>query len=262
MIRGAVAETGIAYQVDGPADAAAVVFINSLGTDRRMWDWQLAPFSEHFRVLRYDACGHGDADRQVRRVTIDELGQYLLALLDHLEIARAHLCGCSLGGMITLWTAARYPARVNRAVVANSGAKIGTTDGWDARIAAVRTGGMAAVRELTLGRFFSERFRARHGDVVERIGEMLEGVDPEGYIAACYALRDADLRPIASSVRVPTLIVASDLDVATPRTLAEELHAAIPESELAVIAGAAHLSNIEQPAVFNQRVLDFLLGAP
>jgi len=121
---------------------------------------------------------------------------------------------------------------------------------------------MAAVRELTLGRFFSERFRARHGDVVERIGEMLEGVDPEGYIAACYALRDADLRPIASSVRVPTLIVASDLDVATPRTLAEELHAAIPESELAVIAGAAHLSNIEQPAVFNQRVLDFLLGAP
>ncbi len=262
MIRGAVADTGIAYRVDGPADAPVIVFINSLGTDHRMWDWQLPAFVDRFRVVRYDACGHGAAGARHGSVTIDVLGQDLILLLDHLAIDRAHLCGCSLGGMLTLWTAAHYPARVNRAVVANSGAKIGTAEGWDARIAAVRQGGMAGARDLTLGRFFSERFRSQHADAVQRISEILGGIDPVGYIAACQALRNADLRAIVSSIRTPTLIVAGELDVATPRQLQEELHAAIPESQLFVIAQAAHLSNIEQPDVFNERVLRFLEAQP
>ncbi len=258
MIRGAVAATGIAYRVDGPADAPVVVFINSLGSDHRMWDWQVPAFVERFRVLRYDSCGHGAAGTRQGSVTIEVFAQDLVLLLDHLAIERAHLCGCSLGGMITLWTAAQYPARVNRAVVANSGAKIGTTEGWDERISAVHRGGMAVIREMTLGRFFSERFRSNHADVVQRIAEMLDGVDPEGYIAACQALRDADLRPIVSSIHIPTLIVAGELDVATPPQLQEELHAAIHASQLVVVAQAAHLSNIERPDAFNERVLGFL----
>jgi 3-oxoadipate enol-lactonase len=258
MIRGAVADTGIAYRVDGPADAPVVVFINSLGTDHRMWDPQLSAFSERFRVVRYDSCGHGASVLRPGAVTIDVLGRDLVLLLDNLAIECAHLCGCSLGGVITLWTATHYPARVNRAVVANSGAKVGTAEGWDARIAAVRRGGMAAMREPTLGRFFSERFRSDHAGETQRIAETLDAVDPEGYIAACQALRDADLRPSVSSIQVPMLIVAGALDVATPPRLQEELHAAIPASQLLVIAEAAHLSNIEQPDVFNERVLAFL----
>lgn len=258
MIRGAVADTGIAYRVDGPTDAPVVVFINSLGTDHRMWDAQLAPFSDRFRVLRYESNGHGESDRRAGSVTIDSLGRDLVLLMDHLAIERAHLCGCSLGGMITLWTAAHCPARVDRAVVANSGAKVGTSDGWDARIAAVRRGGMAGVRNLALRRFFSERFRLDSPETVQQIASTLEGVDPEGYIAACQALREADLRTVVSSIRIPTLIVAGDIDVATPPVLAEQLHAAIPESELVVIAEAAHLSNIERPDAFNKLVLEFL----
>ena len=258
MIRGAVADTGIAYRVDGPTDAPVVVFINSLGTDHRMWDSQLAPFSERFRVLRYESNGHGTSDRRKGSVTIETLGRDLVRLLDHLAIEQAHLCGCSLGGMITLWTALHNPARVKRAVVANSGAKIGTNEGWDGRIEAVRRGGMAAVRAVTLRRFFSEAFRLHHPDIAQRMGDSLEAVDSEGYIAACQALRAADLRPLVSSIRIPTLIVAGEIDVATPPILAEELHAAIPESELVVIPEAAHLSNIERPEVFNTRVLGFL----
>jgi len=258
MIRGAVADTGIAYRVDGPADAPVVVCINSLGTDHRMWDLQLPAFAERFRVVRYDSCGHGVADTRRGSVTLDVLGRDLVLLLDHLAIQRAHLCGSSLGGMLTLWAAAQHPTRVNRAVVANSGAKIGTTEGWDARIAAVRRGGMPGVRELTLGKFFSEHFRSHHAGAVQRIADILECVDPEGYIAACQALRDADLRAIVSSIRTPTLIVAGELDIATPPQLQEQLHAAIPASQLLVIAEAAHLSNIEQPDVFNDRVRGFL----
>ena len=258
MIRGAVAATGIAYRVDGPADAEAIVFINSLGADHEMWDWQVGAFSERYRVVRYDACGHGAADPPARPVTIETLGGYVVALLDHLEIERAHLCGCSLGGLTTLWTAARHPARVRRAVVANSGAKLGTAEGWNERIDALRSGGMAAVREQVLSRFFSERFRATHAETVARVRAMLDSVDAHGYIAACCALRDADLRDMVCSIRVPTLMVAGDLDVATPPTFAEALHAAIPASELVVIPGAAHLSNIERPDVFNAQVLRFL----
>ncbi|MGH7693333.1 MAG: 3-oxoadipate enol-lactonase [Gemmatimonadaceae bacterium] len=258
MIRGEVADTGIAYRVDGSTEAPVIVFINSLGTDHRMWDSQLPAFIERFRVVRYDFCGHGASDKRPGAVTIDVLGRDLVLLLDHLAIERAHLCGCSLGGVITLWTATHHPARVKRAVVANSGAKVGTTEGWDARIAAVRRGGMAVMREPTLGRFFSERFRSEHAGAAQRIAEMLDAVDPEGYIAACQALRDADLRPIVSSIQVPTLIVAGELDVATPPQLQEELQAAIASSQLVIIAKAAHLSNIERPDVFNERVLAFL----
>ena len=112
MIRGAIGDTGIAYRVDGPADGPVVVFSNSLGTDHRLWDSQMPAVGDRFRVVRYEACGHGLSDPPRGRVTIQRLGQDLIALLDHLEIDRAIVCGCSLGGVIALWLSANRPERV------------------------------------------------------------------------------------------------------------------------------------------------------
>jgi 3-oxoadipate enol-lactonase len=93
------------------------------------------------------------------------------------------------------------------------------------------------------------------------IAGMLEATNPDGYIAACEALRATDLRADASRVRVPVLIVGSERDQSTPPALSRELHASIDGSELVMIADAAHLSNVERPAVFNAALLRFLADA-
>ena len=261
MIRGAVGDTGIAYRIDGAANGPNLLFSNSLGTDHRMWDRQLPAVEGRHRVVRYEACGHGASDAPTKRVTIDTLGQDLVALLDHLEIEQTTICGCSLGGVMALWLCANHPDRVTRAVLANTGAKIGTDATWSARISAVRSGGTAAVRDQVIGRFLTPEFRQRDPATTALIAGMIEATSPDGYIAACEALRVADLRGAAKTVTVPVMIVGSERDESTPLTLAEELHGSIPGSELVVIPAAAHLSNVESPGLFNEALVRFL-GKP
>jgi 3-oxoadipate enol-lactonase len=248
----------LVYRVDGPDDAPTIVMVNSLGTNLRMWDHQVALLSRNLRVVRYDCRGHGGSDVPAGPYTIERLGLDLLALLDTLQIERAYICGLSLGGMITLWFAAQNPDRVTRGVFANTAACIGTTEIWNARIDAVRTGGMAAVRDAVLARFLSEGFRQRHPEVVRQIGEMIQATNPTGYIGACAALRDGDLREMVPTIHVPSLIIAGALDESTPLSQSQELHAAIMGSELVVLHEAAHLSNVEQPDEFSKAVLGFL----
>lgn len=258
MIRGAIADTGIAYRVDGPADRPAIVFSNSLGTDHRLWDSQMPAVEDRYRVVRYEACGHGVSDLVHGRVTIERLGDGVVRLLDHVGIDRAVICGCSLGGVVALWLSVNHPERVTGAVLANTGAKVGTDESWNARIAAVRAGGTAAIRDQVVGRFLSAEFRARDPLTTALIAEMIEATNDDGYIAACEALRESDLRGAAKMVRVPTLIIGSEGDQSTPPALSRELAASIAGSELVVIPDAAHLSNVEQPKPFNARVARFL----
>ena len=251
--------TRITYYLDGPSSGRPVVFVNSLGTDYRLWQPQVERMLDRgFRVVRYDFSGHGASDPPTGPVTIASFGEYLVALLDHLDITRAYVCGCSLGGMIAQWTAATHPQRVAGAVLANTGAQIGTIESWNARIEAVREGGMAAIRDSVLSRFFSQAFRDRSPDDVARVGAMIEATDPRGYVAACVALRDADLRVLDRTIGVPTLIVAGAVDVATPPAKSEELRELISGSELVIIPDAAHLTNTEQPRAFNEAVVAFV----
>ncbi len=249
----------LAYRIDGPDDAPTMVMLNSLGTAMRMWDPQVALLSHNLCLVRYDCRGHGASDVPAGPYTIEQLGLDLLALFDRLGIERAHICGLSLGGMVALWFAAKYPDRVVRAVFANTAARIGTQESWNARIDAVRTGGMRAVRDMVLARFLSEGFRRKHPEVVRNFGEMLEATNPYGYMEACAALREADLRAGLTIIHVPSLIIAGGRDESTPLSQARELHAAIAGSELVVLREAAHLSNVEQPEEFSRAVLAFLV---
>ncbi len=253
---------GLAYRVDGPEreNAPAVVMLHSLGCDLRMWDAQAVALSQSFRVIRYDCRGHGGSDVPSGPVTIEQLGSDLLALLDHFGLQRAHLCGLSLGGVIALWVAAHHPERVDRAVFANTGARIGSADSWDERIRAVREGGMAAIRDAVLGRFLGREFRAAHPEVARAVGQMLDETPPAGYIAVCEALRAADLSGDVARIRAPSLIIAGERDESTPPASSEALHAAIPGSTLTILRGAAHLSNVEQSDAFTTAIDTFLSG--
>ena len=250
----------IAYRVDGDDSRDALVFINSLGTDLRLWEPQMPELTRHFRVIRYDCRGHGASDVPPNPATIDRLGADLIALLDCLHIDIAHLCGLSLGGLTALWAAAYHRERVARVIFANAAARFGTTQSWDERIRAVRAGGMTAISETVVGRFLGATFRAAHPDVVRRITDMVEATPADGYIAVCAALRDADLRDVVSRIRAPSLILAGELDQSAPLRQSEELHTAIAGSELVVLPGAAHLTNVEQADEFTRLVTKFLRG--
>lgn len=250
----------IAYRQDGPPDAAALLLINGLGTDLHMWDAQIDALSPHVRVIRSDCRGHGGSGPGDGQGGLDRLGRDLVALLDHLGVERAHVCGLSLGGALAQWLCIHHPERVRRAVFANTAARIGSVEGWQARIDAVRAGGMRAVREVVVERLFSPAFRTQHPAEVARFIAMLESCDPAGYMGACAALRDADLRAQAASIHAPALVVGASLDLATPPQQAEELSALVPGSQLLVLPEAGHLSNVERAPAFSAALLGFLLA--
>lgn len=248
----------VRYRVDGPDGAPALLLINSLGTDHRMWSRQERAFTERYRVIRYDARGQGGTEAPAPPYTADDLGADAVALLDHLRIERAHVCGVSLGGFVALWLAVNRPQRLRAAVYADTAARIGTVDGWNERIAAVRDGGTVSIRDLVMERFFSDRFRGEEPDVVADIGDALEDHRPEGYIGHCTALRDGDLRDDVGAIDVPSLVIVGTADVSTPPEESRWLHERIAGSRLEELPGAGHLSNLERPTAFTHAVVDHL----
>ena len=133
-----LSDVRLRYQVDGDAGASPLLLSNSLGTSLEMWEPQIAPLASRFRVIRYDSRGHGQSDVTPGPYTIDQLAHDALGLLDALAIPRAHFCGLSLGGVVGMWIGINAPGRVDRLVLANTAAKIGTAEMWNARIDAVR----------------------------------------------------------------------------------------------------------------------------
>jgi 3-oxoadipate enol-lactonase len=250
--------TRINYQVDGPANGPVLLFINSLGTNLGMWAPQARTLANRVRIIRYDTRGHGLSDAPPGPYTVERLGLDALALLDALGVDRANVCGLSLGGLTALWLAIHHPDRVGRAVFANTAARIGSPETWSARIAAVEAGGMAAIRDAVLARFLSAGFREREPGMTDTVGAMLLTTPPQGYIGCCAALRDADLRNLISTIEARSLVIGGELDEATPPAQAEDLHAGIVPSELMVIPGVAHLSNLEAPDLFSRRLLELI----
>ncbi len=247
------------YCYDGPADAPLLVLSNSLGTDHSMWEPQLPAFTRHFRVLRYDSRGHGASAVPPGPYTMEDLGRDVVHLYRALGIRRAHFCGLSMGGMVGMWLAAHAPDCVDRLVLCNTAARLGPPQLWDARIAAVRAGGMPAIVQAGLARWFTAEFLSGSPPMVDRMRQILASTPAKGYIACCEAIRDMDLRAILPDIRARTLVIAGELDVATPPTDARFLSSAIPGARYLELS-AAHISNVEAADAFTDAVLRFLLG--
>lgn len=247
----------IAFRFDGPADAPVLLLSNSLGTGMGMWEPQMAAWTQAFRVLRYDQRGHGVSGAPAGAYSLDRLGRDVTELLDALELGPVDFCGLSLGGMTGQWLGAREPQRLRRLVLANTSSFMGPPANWDARIALVRDEGMAPLAEASVERWFTRDFAAAAPQAIAPISAMLRATDPAGYAGCCAAIRDMDMRRIASLIDVPTLVVGGTLDPATPPPHGEALASAIAGARL-VMLEAAHLANVERPDAFAQAVLDFL----
>jgi 3-oxoadipate enol-lactonase len=243
--------------VDGPAEAPALMLSNSLGTTLDMWEPQLPELTRHFRVIRYDARGHGKSVVTPGPYSIEQLARDALAILDALEIASAHWVGLSLGGMIGQWLVTHAPQRIGRAVLANTGAQMGRPDLWNMRVRTAREKGMEALVESIVARWFTPGFQKTQVETVARISAMVKATPAEGYAATCSAIRDMDQRESIRRASRPVLVIVGAQDPATPPAMGQLIARSIPGGKLATV-DAAHLSNVEQPLTFTRAVVDFL----
>ena len=245
----------LAVTIDGAG--APLVLSNSLGTNIHLWDPQLATLIERHRVVRYDMRGHGASDVPAGDYSVDRLGRDVLSIMDGQGIEKAALAGISIGGIVSLWVATHAPDRVERLVLANTAAKIGNDALWNERVRIVREDGLSPLADATMTRWFTGQFRQEQSDVVSRFHQMVARTGPDGYVGCCAALRDADLRPLAPQVAVPTLVIVGTHDVATTAADGYWLADAIPGARL-VELDAAHLSNVERAEAFNDALRAFL----
>jgi 3-oxoadipate enol-lactonase len=250
----------IHYEVEGPPDAPPLLFSNSLGTNLHMWDGQMNEAARRgFRAARYDQRGHGQSEAPKGEYSIERLGRDVIDLLDALKIERTAFLGLSMGGMTGIWLAMHHPRRFSRLALANTAVWMPPRDLWEGRMAAVRAGGMAAVAEGVVERWFTPAFRERNPREVDRIRAMILTTAPAGYIGCMCAVRDIDLRDRLGIIEAPTLVVIGAHDPATPPERGQYIVERIPGAQKAVL-DTAHLSNVEDPEAFNRAVFGFLAG--
>jgi len=250
------------YRLEGNDGLPILVLSHSIGTDHQMWEPQVSDLLPHFKILRFDTRGHGASDAPAGEYSVERLGRDTLTLTDHLGIQQFAFCGLSLGGAIGQWIALRAPERLSHLVLANSSPQFGPPANWQARIEAVRRGGMAAITDMVIGRFFSPRSLAQKNPYVPGILSVLRGTNPNGYVGCCAALRDVDHRHELPNIKLRTLVIAGDLDVATPWSGHGEILAREIAGARAVHLSASHLSNLERPRSFSTALLEFLLPPP
>lgn len=251
----------LAYRVEGPQHAPALLLANSLGTTTAMWDEQAAVLSQRFTVVRYDHRGHGDSTASPGPYSIELLARDALAVLDDIGIETASLCGLSIGGSVVTWIAAHMPERVERLVVCCSARRFGAPEPWHERAALVRSEGPGALLGTLVGRWFTPAGQ-RDDALRARVATMLASVDAEGYAGCCEAIAGLELSAELEAVAAPTLVVAGALDPVVTPEVALDLAGGIAGSSLLVLPAASHLANLEQPARFAEAVLDHLCGPP
>jgi len=245
------------YTLDGPAQAPVLMFSNSLGTDHRMWDAQLPALTGRLQVLRYDTRGHGQSPASPGPYRVEQLGRDVLALLDALALERVHFCGLSLGGLIGQWLAINAPERVDKLILSNTAAKIGTADAWNARIQQVEAQDLAALAEAAVARWFTPAFQLAQPAQVQQIVAQFQATSAAGYAACCAAVRDADFWQDVRRIAAPTRVFAGTDDPVTTVADGEYLVRHIPQAFLLPLR-AAHLANIEGASAFNAALLRIL----
>ena len=243
--------------VEGPADAPPLMLGNSLSSNMAMWEPQMPALKERYRVIRYDHRGHGRSAAPFGPYSMDRLGQDALAIMDALGIARAHWCGLSMGGMTGMWLLTHAPHRIDRAVLANTAAHMGPADLWNGRIRTATRGGMAALLDGTLQRWFKPGFAEREPATIAEVRAMILGTPVAGYQGCCAAIRDMDQRESIRAIRAPVLVIIGAHDPATTPAAGRLIADAIPGAGSVTLDGA-HLSNLEQPEAFTRSVVGFL----
>lgn len=252
----------IHYEVWGDGRKPWLTLCHSLACDLSMWDDQMAALTSHFSVLRYDIRGHGRSSAPDLSYSFEMMVTDLKGLLDGLGVERTHFCGLSLGGMIGQHFALAAPERLDRLVLCSTSSGYGDGNSiaklWEQRIAQAHAGGMEAMVDGTLGRWFTEPYRFENPAVMDRIATLIRSTPLTGYAACGRMVASLDTTPRLGDIQASTLVLVGEEDAGTPPAMAEVIARGIPRSRLEVLPQASHLCNVEQAELFNELLLAFL----
>lgn len=248
----------VAYRFDGPEDGHVILMANSLMSDSSMWDWNVPALADRYRVLRYDKRGHGGSQTTPGSYSIAQLADDAVALLDALKIDQVHFIGLSMGGMIGQQLGARYPERVHSLSLCDTASEMPPRNLWEERFEIVRKDGIPGLVDGTIKRWFTAPFIERAPQDIAKVRQMILGTELEGYIGCASAVRDMAQTTMLLKIKAPTLILTGRQDPACTVDQAIVLNRMIDGSKMVILEEAAHLSNIEQPEVFNRTVREFI----
>lgn len=251
---------GLHFRVEGSETAPPVVLSHAISTSLALWDLQVPVWSQTFRVIRYDARGHGGSRPAGGSYGFEQMADDVLGLLDHLGLAKVAFVGLSLGGMVGQALALRAPDRLSALVLAHTNAKTPANleDMWVQRAKSIEANGVEPHVDATLARWFTAEFRAAAPLTVAWIANLIRATDAGTYVQCCRAIQKLDFFDRLNQVRVPTLTVAGAEDMGAPPANLEAMASRIPGAQCIVIDRGAHLANVEQSHVFTERVGAFL----
>ena len=249
--------TRIAYSMAGRPWRASLILTHSLGSDHHMWDQQVHALKDQYYIASIDNIGHGESDVPSGDYSIADMAASVLAVADAAELDRFHYCGLSVGGITGVVLGAQHSDRLLSLTLSNTAARIGAPELWEERIQLATTQGMDALVDGVIARWFTADYAEREPERFGRARSTFLATDPGGYAGVCAALRDADLRDMASSITTPTLVIGGTSDQATPIEQARWLHDQIAGSRLVELE-AAHLSNLDREPEFTANLDQFL----
>ena len=244
---------GVAEQGRG---GSPIVFLHGVGSDKSVWARQLDHFGRTRRAVAFDYPGYGESDPALPATTRDDYAAAILAAMDSLEIARAHVCGLSLGGVIAIAMHAAAPDRCTSLVIADSFAVHPDGPGIYERSVAASID----MRALAQGRADVLLAQPADPEVRGEVVETMARIDAAAFRIGAKAVWLADQRERVAAIAVPALVIVGEEDKVTPADLSRELARTISGARLHAIAGAGHLANIETPGEFNRLVETFIAG--
>ena len=242
------------YRVDGDPDGVPVVFGNSLGTDFRVWDKVMPLLPDGLRILRFDKRGHGLSSCPDGDYTMAQLVDDAAELMRALDFKDSLFVGLSIGGLIVQGLAARYPELVRAMVISNSAARIGTAQMWQDRIATLRAGGIEAIADNIMQRWFAKSFHREHAAELGGWRNMLTRTPAAGYIGCAAAVADYS----SAALDLPVLVIAGSEDGSVPPGVARATAELIPGAGFELIEDAGHLPCVEQPREYARILVDFM----
>jgi 3-oxoadipate enol-lactonase len=245
--------TTIHYKWISTGKKITFLFINSLGTDFRIWDEVAETLKDYGNILLSDKRGHGLSDTVTETNGLKDFADDAEALINFLGIEKYIPVGLSVGGMIAQLLAHRNPEKVEKLVLCDTSHKIGND-----RIAAVNQKGLPAISDGVMQRWFSEKFRKEKAIKVAGYKNMLERTPATGYIKTCEAIRDADLTEIAKQIKISTLCVAGSEDKSTTPEEVKNLADLIEGAGYEVIEGSGHIPCVDNPAALSNLIIDFI----
>jgi 3-oxoadipate enol-lactonase len=251
------------YATSGAEGAPTIVLHHPLATNLTIWDELTAALDPKYRVVRFDARGHGQSEAPKGPYTFETLAADVIALMDHLKVGKAQYLGLSMGGMVGQYLGLLHPQRFTSLQLVSTSSRIPDEAKhlWIDRITVAREKGMASQVEPAMGRWVTEANRKKPA-LVARLSKMIETTPLEGYAGWCQCIGGLNVTDRLKGIALPTRVIVGKEDPATPVAASEAIHREIKGSDLIIMPSVSHMLCAEDPPAFHKHVTEFLAKHP